>query len=184
MKRILILAAVQVLAILSWASYHEYVWATAPTFRVPLRPRDPFDLLRGRYFVLNPQDEVLDVRSEQFPRGDLERLVGTSGSFVGTVQVGFCPVEDHYRVCALALPDARPSSPARFWTRAEATVLRREGVWDARLDLGLHRFFIPNRLNLPARERDQGWQVEVSYRPGLVMLPKRLWFKGAPIDLR
>jgi len=184
MRKVLILAAVQVLAILSWASYHEYVWATAPTFRIPLRPRDPFDLLRGRYFVLNPLDSALESHSAQFPLADLERLAGPSGAFDGTVQVGFCPVDDVFRVCALALPDEPPSPRTTRWCRGHAAAFRREGQWDVTLDLGLHRFFLPARLNLPAGESEQGWEVEVSYRPGLVALPRRLWFRGTPIDLR
>jgi hypothetical protein len=52
------------------------------------------------------------------------------------------------------------------------------------LDLGLHRFFIPNRLELPAYENQEGWELDVSYRPGLAALPRRLVFKGTPIDLR
>jgi hypothetical protein len=184
MRKLLILAAFQVLVILSWVSYHEYVWATAPTFRIPLRPRDPFDLVRGRYFVLNPLDSILDWRSLRFPRADVERLVGSSGAFDGVVQVGFCPVDDLYRVCALARPGEKASVPAAFWCRGFATVNNREGHWNVNLDLGLHRFFIPNRLSLPAEEHQEGWQVDVSYRPGLSALPRRLVFKGTPIDLR
>jgi hypothetical protein len=183
-KRVLVLAAFQVLVILSWASYHEYVWASAATFRIPLRPSDPFDVVRGRYFVLNPLDSMLDWRSLQFPQADVERLVGTSGSFRGVVQVGFCPVDDVYRVCALARPGEKGSSTARFWCRAFAIVWRVEGHWNVTLDLGLRRFFIPNRLELPAPENRAGWQLEVSYRPGLSALPRRLVFKGTPIDLR
>ncbi len=117
MRRILVLAAFQTLAILAWASYHEYVWATAPTFRIPLRPRDPFDLIRGRYFVLNPLDSSIDWQSPLFPRADVERLAGNSGGFA-------------------------------------------------------------------AHENQEGWELDVSYRPGLVAVPRRLVFKGTPIDLR
>ena len=184
MRRILVLAAFQTLAILSWASYHEYVWATAPTFRIPLRPRDPFDLIRGRYFVLNPLDSSIDWRSPLFPRADVERLAGASGGFDGTIQVGFCPVDSVYRVCALAQLGEKAVGPARFWCRAYATVGTYDGHWNVNLDLGLHRFFIPNRLALPAHENQEGWELDVSYRPGLSALPRRLVFKGLPIDLR
>lgn len=184
MRRILVLAAFQTLAILSWASYHEYVWAAAPTFRIPLRPSDPFDLIRGRYFVLNPLDSSIDGRSPLFPRADVDRLVGSAGYFAGTVQVGFCPVDSVYRVCALAQLGEKTEGPARFWCRGDATVGTYDGHWTLTLDLGLHRFFIPNRLALPARENQEGWELDVSYRPGLSALPRRLVFKGTPIDLR
>jgi hypothetical protein len=184
MRRILVLAAFQTLAILSWASYHEYVWATAPTFRIPLRPRDPFDMVRGRYFVLNPLDATIDLRSPLFPRADVERLAGSSGYFSGTAQVGFCPVDSVYRVCALAQLGETPAGSARFWCRGYTTVRTLEGHWQVDLDLGLHRFFIPNRLELPAGGNQEGWELDVSYRPGLAALPRRLVFKGTPIDLR
>ena len=184
MRRILSLAAFQTLAILTWASYHEYIWATAPTFRIPLRPRDPFDVIRGRYFVLNPLDSRLDWQSSLFPRADVEALAGSSGAFAGAVQVGFCPVDGLYHVCALALPGAQPAGPARYWSRGFATVGTLDGHWRVDLDLGLHRFFIPSRLKLPAHENQQGWELDVSYRPGLSALPRRLYFKRSPIDLR
>lgn len=184
MRRIIVLAAFQVLAIVSWASYHEYVWATAPTFRVPLRPRDPFDLIRGRYFVLNPQDASLDSGSAFLPQAEVDRLLASSHSFVGSVQVGFCAAGDVYRVCALARPEEGPTGSARFWCKGFATLTKHEKGWRLVLDLGLRRFFIPNRLQLPARENEEGWELEVSYRPDLTPLPRRLFFKGSPIELR
>ena len=183
MRRLLGLAAFQVLAILSWASYHEYVWATAPTFRVP-RPRDPFDLIRGRYFVLNPQDASIDSRSASLPQGEIERLVGSANAFAGSVQVGFCPTGDVYRVCALARPEGKVVGSARFWCKGFATLTKQDTGWKLELDLGLRRFFIPNRFQLPGRENQEGWELEVSYRPGLSPLPRRLFFRGSPIDLR
>jgi hypothetical protein len=184
MRRLLALAAFQVLAIASWASYHEYVWATAPTFRVPLRPRDPFDLIRGRYFVLNPQDTSIDSRSTSLPQTEIDRFLASSTAFVGSVQVGFCPSGNVYRVCELARPGEKAPGSARFWCKGFATFSRQESGWKLDLDLGLRRFFIPSNLQLPARENQEGWELEVSYRPGLSPLPRRLLFKGTPIDLR
>jgi hypothetical protein len=183
MRRLVILAAFQVLAIFFWAAYHEYVWATAPTFRVPLRPRDPFDLIRGRYFVLNPQDSSIGPETSSLPQQEIARFVGSAG-FAGSVQVGFCPVEDVYRVCALARPGEKGPDSARFWSKGFVTVRQSEPVWKLELDLGLSRFFIPNRTRLPAPESQDGWSLEVSYRPGQSLLPRRLLFAGSPIDLR
>ena len=184
MRRILALAALQVLAILSWASYHEYVWATASTFRIPLRPRDPFDLIRGRYFVLNPQDAAIDAQSGSLSREAIERFLGSSNAYAGAVQVGFCRANEVYRVCALALPQEKVAASARFWCKGFATLTRQQTGWKLELDIGLHRFFIPNQLQLPAKDNQEGWEVEVSHRPGLSPLPRRLFFKGTPIDLR
>jgi len=179
-----VLAVFQVLAILSWAGYHEYVWATAPTFRIPLRPRDPFDLVRGRYFALNPLDATIAATSSLFPQADVERLVGSAGTFTGPVQVGFCPLDGVYRVCSLALLSETPAGTARYWSRGYAVISWGREHRTLTLDLGLRRFFIPNRLELPARESEVGWELEVSHRPGLTPLPRRLYFKGTPIGLR
>jgi hypothetical protein len=183
-RRLVALATLQVLAILTWASYHEYVWATAPTFRVPLKPRDPFDLIRGRYFVLNPEDTSIDSGSPFLSQREIERFLASSRVFAGSVQVGFCPAADVYRVCGLLLPRERASGSARFWCKGFATVTQQDQAWRVELDLGLRRFFIPNRLQLPAPENREGWQLEVSYRPGLSPLPRRLFFGGTAIDLR
>jgi hypothetical protein len=184
MRRLIVLAAFQVLAILSWASYHEHVWATAPAFRIPLRPRDPFDLIRGRYFVLNPQDTSIDSQSGSISHEEIERFLGSSNGFTGSAQVGFCPVGQVYRVCALARPGEKPARSARFWCKGFVRLSKQENAWRLQLDLGLRRFFIPNRLQLPAHESQEGWELEVSYRPGLSPLPRRLFFKGTPIELR
>ena len=184
MRRLLILGAFQLLAILGWASYHEYVWAAAPTFRVPLRPRDPFDLIRGRYFVLNPQDTSIDAESTSFSPQEVDRFLGSAKAFAGRVQVGFCAAGEIHRACALARPGERPAGPARYWSKGFATLTKQDRGWKLELDLGLRRFFIPSRLQLPGGENQEGWELEVSYRPGLSLLPRRLFFRGTPIDLR
>jgi hypothetical protein len=183
-RRILALAAFQIAAILSWASYHEYVWATAPTFRIPLRPRDPFDVVRGRYFVLNPQDGVIDLRGKSPESRSRVRLVGAPSSYNGKVDVGFCPVGDVYRVCALARKGDARAAEARFWCAGRVRYWSYQDKERLEIDLGLRRFFIPNRLRLPAAENQEGWQLEVSYRPGQSALPRRLFLKGTPIDIR
>lgn len=184
MKRLLALAAFQVFVILGWAAYHEAVWATAPTFRIPLRPRDPFDPLRGRYFVLNPQDSAIATGSSPLTATEVGRFLGSATSFEGGAQVGFCPEEDVYRICALRRLHEDGGEPARFWSRAFVTVVPRPPGWSLRVDLGLNRFFIPNRSQLPARENEPGWQLEVCHRPGLSPLARRLFFRGQAVELR
>jgi hypothetical protein len=190
------LAAFQVLVMLGWTAQNEYVRATAPTFRIPLAPRDPYDILRGRYFVMNPKDGWLktgtaDVRLSE---SEVERFVGQEVSFSEPALVGFCPDGEVYRVCALAhLGEDPPPGPAQFWSRARRlSILHEETAWrDGKevrepgyrvtVDLALDRFFLPNRATLPARENESGWAVEVSHRPGLTPLPRRLFFKDEPV---
>jgi hypothetical protein len=53
-----------------------------------------------------------------------------------------------------------------------------EPGWRVILDIDLDRFFLPEKLELPAPENDPGWQLEVSHRRGRPLLPRRLWFQG------
>jgi hypothetical protein len=107
--------------------------------------------------------------------------------------VGFCPDGALNRVCALARSAQEVDARASFWSRARVKVqtpLRtwREGRmltepgWQVDIDLGLKRFFLPNRAKLPAPERQLGWEVELAHRPGLTPLPKRLFFRGSPVE--
>ena len=189
MKKVAILAALQIGVILGWAAYHERVRVTAPTFRIPLQPIDPFDVLRGRYFTLNPLDSNIKVgRSDSFlTREAVEALVGGDGGYYGITRIGFCPVGDVHRVCALRRLDDRAEGPAgTLWTRGHAFAeweKPTEPGWRVTLELQLDRFFLPNRLQLPGRETESGWELEVSHRPDQPLLPRRLWFKGQPLPI-
>jgi hypothetical protein len=191
----MVLAAIQVIALLGWAAQNEYVRATAPTFRVPLQPRDPFDVLRGRYFVMNPKDSSVRAGADGVLLSEQEvgRFLGAERSFAGVARVGFCPQGESQRVCALArLGEPLIGSPARFWSRATLEIHFQRSTWrggkeipdpgyQVQIDLALDRFFLPNRAVLPARESETGWEVEVCHRPGQTPLPRRLLFKGQPV---
>jgi hypothetical protein len=190
-KALLGLVVLQAGSLLAWAGYHEHVRVQAPTFRLPLQLQDPYDLMRGRYFLVSAQDATIAAGSAQarLSTAEVERLLGTETSFFGDLQVGFCPEEDgRHRVCALARPgEDRPEARADFWARAHVIVYPewqngRPAGLGVRIDLDLERFFIPNRAQLPGREQDPGWDLEVSHRPGQRLLPRRLWFKGRPVS--
>ncbi|MCL4807147.1 MAG: GDYXXLXY domain-containing protein [Thermoanaerobaculia bacterium] len=199
MKKALVVAAVQVIVLLGWAAHHERVRATAPTFRIPLRPVDPHDLLRGRYLVLNPRDADVTTGGEDaaLRASEVERFLAGAASFDGPSRVGFCAVDGEERLCALAPPSGNlPEGPARFWSRARLNVFEEavnERAGEARrdvrgrsyrvhVDLGVDRFFLPERLRLPAGENEPGWELELTHRDGLAPLPRRLWFRGKAID--
>jgi hypothetical protein len=97
-------------------------------------------------------------------------------------------------VCDLRrIGESSAAGDARAWARARATVWHQpptaaangiaavEAGWVVTLDLGLDRFFLPNRLELPGRENEPGWELEVSHRPAQPLLPLRLWFRGQPV---
>jgi len=183
MTRVLSVAALQVLVLLGMAGYHEYVQRTAPTFRIPLAPSDPFDVLRGRYFVLNPTDRIVSDASPHLSEAEVVRFLAGAPSFAGEAEVGFCPVEGIHRVCALRRPgESEPPGAAAFWSRARLVLSRSGDGFRLQVDLRLDRFFIPNQAELPGRETEAGWELEVSHRPGSTLLPKRLYFKGTPVE--
>lgn len=184
MKKVAILAAFQIGVILAWAGYHERVRASAPTFRIPLAPRDPYDVLRGRYFILNPLDGrmrtgqgdtlLTDATVETFLRGEQY--------FDGPTLIGFCPTAEVHRVCGLQrLEHGTPGDG--FWARGHVNIVHEAGGFTVTVDMDLDRFFLPDKLRLPGLENDPSWQLEVSHRPGLPLLPRRLWFKGQPVKI-
>jgi uncharacterized membrane-anchored protein len=178
MKRAIALLVVQTGVILGWASHHATVRAHAPTFRVPLDPQDPYDLLRGRYFVLNPKDRT--VETSKLDAQSWKDLANGRRGFAEDVLIGLCPEGTGYRVCAARSLESPRDSRATYWVRGHMNAW---GNGQATIDLGLHRFFIPNRAQLPPGRQD-GWELEVSYRPGKRLLPRRLWFAGRPFDLQ
>jgi hypothetical protein len=187
------LAALQTGVILGWAAYHEHVWEHAATFRIPLRPVDPYDVIRGRYFVLNPLDANLQTGAATTPLSSetVARFMGTERSYSGPVLVAFCESDSLRRACDLRRGGQMPAD-GRAWSRARATVAWEDARhtqsvastagWRVSLDFGLDRFFLPDALILPAGENTPGWTLEVSYRPGQVLLPRRLWFRDTPVS--
>jgi hypothetical protein len=196
MKKLAFLGIFQIAAILAWAGYHEHVRLTAPTFRIPLQLIDPYDILRGRYFVLNPTDSWMKTGESSgiLDGKEVSRFLGRESSYRGPALVGFCPLGGLQRVCALARLSEKPPDSALFWSRALVTIYWEESSfrggawmpakgWRVQVDLGLGRFFLPNRVRLPAGERESGWELEVSHRVGLAPLPRRLFFRGKPVDV-
>ncbi len=175
--KILVLALFQVGTLLAWAGYHEGLWQSAPTFRIALNPVDPFDVLRGRYFILNPKGTRIDASSPF----DLKAFPGLWHQ--GRVQVAFCPSGAIRTICGFApLGGERPALAGALWASGEISLSTIKGQTTGNVDLGLDRFFLPNRVVLPAPENAPGWELEVVHREGQRLLPKRLWFGGKPID--
>jgi hypothetical protein len=185
MRKAIALLALQAGVILGWAGHHESVRAHAPTFRVPLAPHDPYDVLRGRYFGLNPADGRIEVggSSSRLTPSAVAAFLEGERWFQGDALVGFCPQGDVHRVCALHRLGPVPADVAAYWSRARVNAAAYEDKASVTIDLGLRRFFIPNRAVMPD-ERTGVWQLEVSHRPNARLLPRRLWHDGAPLDLR
>jgi hypothetical protein len=191
--KILLLALLQAGTMLGWAGYHESLWRSAPTFRVALNPVDPYDVLRGRYFILNPQGATIatmNPNASPLSIAAFQAFLGPAPAnyYHGPVQVGFCPAGAVRKICALARPEAvRPALPGVLWAAGSIELWRSRGQdrkmnFTGDIDLGLDRFFLPDQARLPAPENASGWELEVVHRPGLPLLPKRLWFGGKPVE--
>lgn len=191
MKKVIALGIFQIAILLGWAGQNEWIRSTAPTFRIPLRLRDPFDLVRGRYFTVNPEDQEMSTSSSSLLNDEgvarflalVEPAMGRGTSYSGPALVGFCPAGKIFRVCALRpLGPAIPrEEPVMYWCRGILGIYKEKEHYRVRTDLKINKFFLPNQIQLPGRENAAGWELEVSYRPGQFLLPRRLWFKEQPV---
>jgi hypothetical protein len=184
MKRVAALAAFQVLTILSWAAHEEHVRATAPTFRIPLRPSGAVEVLRWHGLTAHPLDEEIDPGAADavLDAEEVGRFLGDKRAYFGQALVGFCPRGEVERVCALAHAGApAPPGPARHWASAFVRVQETGPRRVVYVRLHLDQLFLP--VPLPATGNEPGWELEVSDRPGQALLPLRLWFRGRSVDL-
>lgn len=55
MKKFILLLGLQLLFFACWYGLNQYYWDHSPTVRLELGPIDPYDPIRGRYFILNPK---------------------------------------------------------------------------------------------------------------------------------
>lgn len=184
MKRLLFLAAFQIVAILSWAAYHEHVWATAPTFRIPLRPRDPFDLIRGRYFVLNPLDTSVDP-STTFPeeqwRGSLVlKARSLAPSSRNSARWSSSTVFALWRARTRGRPSGRSNTGPRASRRFAGS--KGSGTWISILAFAASSFRIVSSF-LHVKTRKAGSSRSATAQ-GCRLSLARLLFRGRPIELR
>ncbi len=191
MKKVIILGLFQIGLILGWAMENEWIRTTAPSFRIPLRPVDPFDPVRGRYFILNPADRQLSTTSDSQLTTEEARQFITAADpkandsyYSGRALVGLCPEEHLFRVCALR--PAGSSSPeghrAKYWVAALVNLSSYQSAgYRVDIDFKLDKFFLPNRIQLPGRENSAGWELEAVYREGKYLIPRRLYYRGEPV---
>lgn len=152
------IVAVQIVFLLAWAGYHEWVHQTAPTVRLKTLPVDPRDILRGDYMILNY---------------DISRAEGSAnrrGLTDGDVYVLLKPVGGHYVIDEVVelTPDA---DEKRLWVHATA----RESAGWLRLEYGIEQFFVPEGRGTP---RFKTLDVEASISGDHRLYIKKLWLDG------
>jgi uncharacterized membrane-anchored protein len=167
MKTKLALIAVvvaQVVFLLAWAGYHEFVLQTAPVVKIKVRPVDPRDLLRGDYMILR-----YDISEHAAPAG----WVGPTAE----VWVGLRDVEGIHRIDEISPASERPRDDARLWVHATAEGSAPSGgeATMVTLTYGIEHFFVPEGRGTPRFDR---LEVEASVSPLGRLQLKRVWLDG------
>lgn len=149
---------------LGWYALNEYYWKTCPTVRLALGPVDPYDPLRGRYFILNP-----------LICGDIEKELEKKGAEIGSKFYVLVEADSEgiSRLKEISLEKLSAQSSGQTVMKG-----RISDRWRRKAELNLERFYLPAGLKLPHEEREQGWELEAVIRPDGSPAPKALWFKG------
>lgn len=183
MKRVFLFAIIIAVFFIGWVGYQEWSWCSLPTAHLELDPVDPYDALRGRYFILNPTVENISRSTNQNDKKILKEFYAERGTnLLEKVYVIFERNRE-----GIAQP-IRITSKTPSLTSNQFALLSRDRYYRRHyrhlkgdylnLDFQLKRFYLPNRLKLPAKEREKGWHVEVILRPNYMAVPKALWFKN------
>ncbi|HEX2224406.1 MAG TPA: GDYXXLXY domain-containing protein [Thermoanaerobaculia bacterium] len=157
---------IQIVFLLGWAGYHEWVRQNAPTVLLRPRPVDPRDLLRGDYMILD-----YDVRHIALPEG--EEVPGP-GSLLYVV------LEKRGEVHEVAWVSSGTGkepevSPGQVWVRG-----RVDDVSEPRrvvVSYGIEDYYVPEGRGTPQFER---LLVEAAVSPDHRLYIRQLLLDGKP----
>jgi uncharacterized membrane-anchored protein len=156
----------QVLFLLGWAGYHEWVRQNAPSVLLRPRPVDPRDLLRGDYMILD-----YDVSHIAFPVGEGE-TVNAGDLFVVLEKRG----EVHEVAWISEASGKEPEvGPGQVWVRA--TVDNFTDARQAHVSYGIERYFVPEGKGTP---RFENLLVEAVISPDHRLYIRKLILDGKP----
>jgi uncharacterized membrane-anchored protein len=150
--------ALQIVFLLGWAGYHEFVRSRAPAILLKTRPVDPRDLLRGDYMVLNYEIATVPVDGQkEVTRSD---LLGKSVWVVLQKNGKY-----HEAVGAsLKKPEAKEGQ----------VVVRAEPNWRG-LRFGIEQFYVPEGKGTPTFKT---LEVEAAVSPTQQLYIRRLIVDG------
>ncbi|MBI5769968.1 MAG: GDYXXLXY domain-containing protein [Verrucomicrobia bacterium] len=161
------LVAAQVVFLLGWAGYHEWVRQRAPVIVLKCRPVDPQDLLRGDYMTL--RYEISDAIVTGLAAKQKE------GAGVGTdVWVLLEKHERHHVVVRASLERLTPTT-GQILVRAETGRDWSGATGASRLDYGIERYFVPEGKGTP---RFKLMEVEASVSAAHRLQIKRVLLDG------
>ena len=162
MKAFWVVVAAQVLFLLGWAGYHEWVREAAPVILLKCQPVDPQDLLRGDYLTMRYEIGTASVT------GIGPRTAGTD------VWVLLEP-RDRYHVVVRASRAPLTAGPGQVLVRGTVGEDWRAGAGMAHIDYGIERYFVPEGKGSP---RFKLIEAEVSVDPAHHLTLKRVLLDG------
>jgi len=163
-RRLLLwVVAAQMIFLIGWAGYHEYLQRTAPTLRLKVLPVDPRDPFRGDFMVLNYEISRTTVPAK-------------SAETQGRVWVALRVEEQWHVIDEIVWQAVRPPDDGRIWVSAHAFSLRTlpEGT-EVQLRYGIEEFFVPEGRGTPRFDR---MEVEAAVSPSGRLFITRAWLDG------
>lgn len=156
----------QMLFLLGWAGYHEYVRQNAPTILLRPRPVDPRDLLRGDYMILD-----YDISHIALPEGGGAAYEGHE-LFVVLEKRG----EVHEVAWISEGSGKEPEvGPGQVWVRATRDYFPGKGR--VHVNYGIEQYFVPEGKGTPQFEK---LLVKASVAPDHRLYIRELLLDGKP----
>ncbi len=162
-----VLVAAQVLFLLAWAGYHEWVRQNAPVILLKGRPVDPQDLLRGDYLTLGY--DLNDV-----PLGPPGNNFLPNGVLGSDVWVLLEPRERYYVAVRASREEVEPAS-GQILVRGTLTSGWDGGRARERVEYGIEKYFVPEGRGAP---KFKLMEVEVSVSPAHRLYIRRVLLDG------
>lgn len=166
-KWFLTVALTQVVFLLGWAGYHEFVRQHAPVILLKGRPVDPQDLLRGDYMTMSYDINFATVAGGAAKSG----LVDATGNDAWVL----LEPRGAYHEVVKASHERLESGPGQVLVRGQFGYNSRGGNATSRIDYGIERYFVPEGKGSP---RFKLTEVEVSVSPAHRLYIKRVLLDG------
>ena len=161
------LVAAQVLFLLSWAGYHEWVRQSAQVLVLKCRPVDPRDILRGDFMTL--RYDISDVDVEGAKSG------GLANRDAGKEVWLLLEKRDRYHVVVQASYRALEPKPGRVLARGQVSAGWGGLPGRTRIDYGIERYFVPEGKGTPTFKL---MEVEAAVSPAHRLYIKRVLLDG------
>lgn len=146
------IVALQVVALVAWAGYHEYLRQHAPVVLLKTRPVDPRDLLRGDYMILGYEIANVPLPETDVPNGEVWVVLERREIYREAV------------VVSATRPELQPGQIA----------VRAQRYW-GQLRFGIENFYVPEGKGTPEFEKIE---VEASVSPAGRLYIKRVLLDG------